>query len=144
MKQCIFILIFFLIIPVLGYARVYKCIDQDGNIIYTDSAGPNCTPALDASEEFTEETMPQKIPDNQHTTKAGYVACFKKEWLKHMSQFSVSNDKASFEAYITSQKCFIMKGGLPVTIIDYPGIFGTTVGIIYHGTQLWTVMEAIK
>ena len=31
-----------LALPALGQAAVYRCVDKEGHVLYTDSSGPNC------------------------------------------------------------------------------------------------------
>ena len=53
------------------------------------------------------------------TTNAGYPACFKREWLDDLMQFTISKDENSWKAYMKSGKCLMMKAGLKV-VSDRP------------------------
>lgn len=72
------------------------------------------------------------------TTVNDSVACFSKESLQEMQQFIINRDRDSFDAYIKNGKCIIMKGGLDVSVIESPGMFGGMTMFIYKGIRLWT------
>lgn len=78
------------------------------------------------------------------TTVKDAVACFNKESLQEMQQFVVSKDRDSFNAYIRTGKCVILKEGLDVTVIDSPGMFGGTAMFIFQGIKLWTPRHGLK
>ena len=78
------------------------------------------------------------------TTKAGYVACGEKEFLENYIRFLVEKDDASIRAYISSWKCFSMKGGMVATVTDSPGMFGGKVGFIVDGVKLWSLRESLN
>ena len=78
------------------------------------------------------------------TTNDGYTACLKKEWLDDVMSFIVAKDMDSFQAYLDSNKCIIIKKGLRVTVIESPGMFGGTAGFVFKGTKVWTVREALE
>jgi len=78
------------------------------------------------------------------TTKGGHTACLKKQWLNDVIDFVAADDIDSFQAYIDSRKCIILKKGLRVTVTDSPGMFGGTVEFIFKGTRFWTVREALE
>ncbi len=77
------------------------------------------------------------------TTVGGFVACFTKEQVKDMTQFVIAKDKASFQAYIDAQLCVSLKGGLTVTVLKSPGMFGTKVQFAFQGLKMWTLREAL-
>jgi hypothetical protein len=80
----------------------------------------------------------------QGTTKDGHVACAQEQWLKDMVSFVSAGDKDSFSAYLSQNRCLVMKGGLRVTVTDSPGMFGGRTGFVFQGTKLWTVREGIE
>ena len=89
-------------------------------------------------------------PDNtvaqsaaQLRTKNGYLACFQQRWLQDFITYSVAGDHDSANAYIASQKCVPMRGGLVVTR-GGASVLNGTVSVIFDGTQLWTVSDAIE
>ncbi len=77
------------------------------------------------------------------TTTGGHVACFTKEQLDDMVQFVVSEDKASFQAYLDSGMCIVLKKGITVTVLKSPGLFGTKVQFAFQGIKMWTVREGL-
>ena len=58
--------------------------------------------------------------------------------------FIVAKDMDSFQAYLDSKKCIVLKKGLKVTITESPGVFGGTAGFVFKGIKLWTVREAFN
>jgi hypothetical protein len=78
------------------------------------------------------------------TTKGGHAACLKKEWYDNMVSFVVAKDKASFQTYVDSKKCIILKKGLHVTVTESPGMFGGTAGFIFQGVNFWTARGALE
>lgn len=78
------------------------------------------------------------------STKGGYAICFQKEWLSELISFMVNKDRSSYEAYFDSRKCVMVKGGIKVTIIESPGVFGTTTGFVVDGVKAWTLREGIN
>jgi len=78
------------------------------------------------------------------TTKGGGAACIKKEWLNDMFSFVAAGDKASFQAYMNSKKCIILKKGLRVTVTESPGMFGGTAGFVFRGYKFWTARESLE
>lgn len=76
-------------------------------------------------------------------TEGGHTACVKEQWFDDVMKFIVAGDKASFQAYLDSNKCVILKKGLKVTVTDSPGVFGTRVEFVYSGIKFWTVREAL-
>ena len=77
-------------------------------------------------------------------TVGGHVACLKEEWLDDVVKFVSAGDTGSFKAYIEMQKCVVLKPGLEVTVIEYPGMFGTRTQFAFRGIKFWTVREALK
>lgn len=78
------------------------------------------------------------------TTKGGDAACIKKEWLDDLFSFVAAGDKDSFQAYMDSKKCIILKKGLRVTVTESPGMFGGIAGFVFRGYKFWTAREALK
>ena len=75
-------------------------------------------------------------------SKGGYTACLKKEWLQDVISFVAANDKSSFQSYLNTNKCVVLKKGLHVTVTESPGMFGGKAGFVYQGIKMWTVREA--
>lgn len=78
------------------------------------------------------------------TTVGGHSACFSKTDLKDLIQFAVDKDDASFQAYLRSSKCILLKKGFVVTIVKGPGLIGWSTQFAYNGVKLWTVREALE
>lgn len=78
------------------------------------------------------------------TTNDGHAACFKKEWLDDVVNFIIAKDMGSFQAYLDSKKCIILKKGLRVTVTESPGMFGSKAGFVFNGVKLWTVREGLS
>lgn len=77
------------------------------------------------------------------TTAKDAIACFTKESLQEMQQFSINKDNASFDAYIKTGKCIVMREGLDVTVIESPGMFGGITMFIFNGVKLWTLRHGL-
>ena len=77
-------------------------------------------------------------------TTGGHAACLKEEWLDDVTSFVIAKDMDSFQAYLDSNKCVILKKGLRVTVTDSPGMFGGKAGFVFKGVKLWTYREALE
>jgi len=77
-------------------------------------------------------------------TTGGHAVCLKKEWLDDVTSFVVAKDIDSFQAYLDSNKCIILKKGLRVTITESPGMFGGTAGFVFKGIKMWTYREGLE
>ncbi len=75
------------------------------------------------------------------TTKDGYIACRTEEHLNDIMSFVAAKDTASVEAYRSSNKCIILKGGLKVTVLDTT--WTGKLQFAFQGLKMWTVMEAV-
>ena len=76
-------------------------------------------------------------------TKSGYLACLQKQWLRDFVERSVAGDSATTNAYIESNRCVRVRGGLSVTqsaASDHEG----TVGFLFEGVEFWTVADAVE
>jgi hypothetical protein len=73
----------------------------------------------------------------------GGLACRSEPWFDDMMQFAAQEDFASWQPYFDANKCFSLKQGLPVTVTDWPGMFGGKTGFMVNGVKLWTYREAI-
>ena len=72
------------------------------------------------------------------------MACLKEEWLDDVVKFVIAEDRKSLQAYLDTQKCVALKPDLEVTVIEYPGMFGTRTEFAFRGIKFWTVREALK
>jgi hypothetical protein len=153
-RWMIFFFVVFLL-PVISNAEIYKCVDKNGKATFTTGYSPGCTLLQGSVEKKNQpqkklphtitKTKPKKKTSRSDgcTTKDGHFACLKEEWLDNMTKFRLSNDFESVKAYIAAKKCLVMKGGLHVTLIDSPGMFGGTASFIYKGVKFWTFREAL-
>ncbi len=78
------------------------------------------------------------------TLKDNTPACLKEEWMKDMTSFVVTKDKASYDAYINQKKCIIMKSRLAVTVIESPWIFGGYTNFVYEGVKYWATTDSFN
>ncbi len=80
---------------------------------------------------------------SEAVTKDGHPACFKEKWHQDLSSFA-GKDMASFEAYISSRKCIILKQGLIVRVTDSwsSGSSGSS-GDTIHNTQLSVIKSYV-
>jgi len=77
------------------------------------------------------------------TTVQNSVCCYNKEHLNDMLQFSSSGDRGSFEAYVKMGRCMFVNGGIDVTVMDSPGMFGGITSFIYEGLKFWTTRQGL-
>lgn len=77
------------------------------------------------------------------TTKAGYPACFTREWLDNFITFANADDTGSIQAYLDQQRCLNLRAGITVTVTDAPGVFGSVVGFTFQGVELFAPREAL-
>lgn len=76
-------------------------------------------------------------------TKDNYVACKSLTWLNDMIDFNRNNDRAAYQAYLSSRKCITLSRGRRVEITEAPGIYGTKTGFVLNRVKYWTLKEAI-
>jgi hypothetical protein len=72
------------------------------------------------------------------------IACMKQEWFDEFVKFSAADDMASVQAYLDSRKCLQMKGGLKVTVIEYPGTLSGQWLVAHKGQKFVAQREGIK
>ena len=89
-------------------------------------------------------TSSPAVMPSASTTKAGHIACTSKENLDLLIRASNAKDSGTVEAFFRNQRCIFLKGGLTVTVVDWPGLFGGTTSFLVNGFKLWTVREAIN
>ncbi len=89
--------------------------------------------------------FPDKYNENQRSvTSGGSTACLSKSLIEDMVKFAAAGDKESFASYIQTKKCIVLKDGIEVTVMEYPGMFGGYTKFAYHGAILWTTDNGIK
>ncbi len=72
------------------------------------------------------------------TTRDGF-ACVSKEVLETMVKATVQGDDGTQIAILRDGRCFKMRGGLTITVTDYPGVFDDKVGFVFQGVKFWTL-----
>jgi hypothetical protein len=77
---------------------------------------------------------------------ADWVGCSSKEHYQELIEIAVGDDENAFADMISSGRCFALKDGAPVTVIDEtssaPGIIAVR-GEGSRGT-VWTASDAIR
>lgn len=104
---------------------------------------PKKSQVNDAQDTSSVVVQTKKEFKTPYTTNANYTACRSEQWLEDVVDFVVQGDKGSFNVYLTSQKCVVIKEGLKVTITDWP-ILKSTVGFIYNGVKFWSSRDAVN
>ena len=81
---------------------------------------------------------------NGAETVEGKIACLNRELFDDFTKFATAKDMGSIEAYMSSGKCFQLKDGMTVTIIDYPGMLGGVWEVAYRGQKFIVQREGIR
>lgn len=84
------------------------------------------------------------IPAVAAETVGGKLACLNAGWYDDFVKFAAAKDEASMEAYFESRKCLQVKGGLKVTVIEYPGMLGGQWVVAFQGQKFVVQREGIK
>ena len=153
MNQRISVLIALASILTIDPALAVKC--EMNGVIYNSQWHPDCRPISEADEPALEEQRRQRLdqlrnkgseerkPDKrsagQALTVGGNVACQSRSALDDVIKFVAAQDFASFNAYVNSNRCFILKDGLVVTVTTWPGVFGGKAEFAFRGQKFWTV-----
>src|SRR5690554_300462 len=77
-------------------------------------------------------------------TVGGKFGCLTKGWYEDFVKFAGANDLKSLQAYLDTKKCFQLKDGMRVTIIEYPGMFGGVWEVAYNGQKFFVQREGIR
>lgn len=77
------------------------------------------------------------------TKEGGYAACLTEALLDDFVTFATAGDTANMNAYLQSQRCISLRGGITVTITERSGLLGAKVAFVFQGVKLWTVREAL-
>lgn len=77
-------------------------------------------------------------------TVGGKYGCLTKGWFEDIIKFVAADDMGSLQAYLDSRKCFALKDGVKVTIIEYPGMFGGVWEVAYNGQKFFVQREGIR
>ncbi len=78
------------------------------------------------------------------TLKEDSPACLKEEWIKNMTTFITTKDKANYEAFLSQGKCILLGSGLPVTVIESPWVFGRYTSFVYNGVTYWAATDSFN
>jgi hypothetical protein len=73
-------------------------------------------------------------------TKADMPACQTRPWIAEFFGFYRAHDQASAQAYLDSNKCFAMKGGVSVTIVAIDDAYSQ---FEFQGSRYWTLTGAL-
>ncbi len=74
------------------------------------------------------------------TTRGGLPACLSSQWLDDMGRFASAGDQANWDVYLSLERCFLLRGGLPVTITG-GGLTGYK--FVYAGFTLWIPSQGL-
>lgn len=77
-------------------------------------------------------------------TVDGKIACMTQAWFDDFQKFATAGDMASVQAYLDSNKCLQMKGGLKVTVIEYPGMLSGQWVVAHKGQKFVAQREGIS
>jgi len=86
-------------------------------------------------------SAPSRAKGPPNTTNGGHIACLSKEWLDDMLSFVAQSDRASFDAYVQTNKCLVLKDGLKVTVTSR-GLLTTE--FVYEGLKFYAPSEAVN
>ena len=62
--------------------------------------------------------------------------CETRTWMEDMISFGFAGDKISYNAYIQSDKCLIIKNRIRVTVIKMP-MFSDVAQVAFKGIKVW-------
>ncbi len=77
-------------------------------------------------------------------TVGGKFGCLTKGWYEDFIKFAAADDLGSLQAYLDSSKCFELKDGIKVTVIEYPGMLGGVWEVAYNGQKFFVQREGIR
>jgi hypothetical protein len=83
------------------------------------------------------------LPAMAAKTADGYVACTTEAYLNQAVRAAGAKDFHSFDALVDNRRCTLLRGGLPVTVLQYPGMFEGHSQFLLGGRELWTVRKGI-
>jgi len=96
------------------------------------------------NEKAVAEEKKKSLPAGRVLTRGGQPACLSKTWYEDLVKFTSAKDFKSFEAYISQKRCILLKEGLEVTMMEWPGMFGGSLSFAYNGIKFWAPREAIS
>ncbi|MFL1405401.1 hypothetical protein ACJO2E_08670 [Marinobacter sp. M1N3S26] len=77
-------------------------------------------------------------------TVGGKIACITKAWYDDFVKFAAADDLESIEVYMEQKRCFQLKDGMTVTIMEYPGMLGGVWEVAYRGQKFYVQREGIR
>ena len=87
--------------------------------------------------------MSTQVSAGELVTEGKYYACLSEQWLEDFTLSAVREDYASITAYLASNKCFVLKPNLPVTIVDEPALRKTRTAFTIQGLRFYAPSEEI-
>lgn len=84
------------------------------------------------------------LPASAARTVEGKIACQSEQWYNDFFEFAASGDNQSMIAYVKSQKCFPLKGGMTATVHSGPGLLGGHWEVTVKGVRLHVQLEGIS
>ena len=82
----------------------------------------------------------------RHIAGADWIGCSSKEHYQALIEIALGDDENAFAEMLTSGKCFALKDGAPVTVIDATSSPLGIIAIRGEGSRraVWTVSDAIR
>lgn len=77
---------------------------------------------------------------------ADWVGCSSKEHYQELIALAFGDDENAFAEMVTSGKCFALKDGAPVTVIDETSSSSGIIALRGEGSRgpVWTASDAIR
>lgn len=134
MKRIIIVLIFFFLIPASSFAEIYRCVDENGEAIFTTQPGPGCI-LLPRSVGKKPESpkIPPKTPQTYRNNKLGfeisYEQLFPKSQQKQMGLQKLSeSEKEALRVHVEGlllKAMFLSESSGAVTTHQGVGIYAS-------------------
>ena len=82
----------------------------------------------------------------QRIAGADWVGCSTKEHYQALVEMAFDNDEDAFAEMVTSGKCFALKDGAPVSVVEETSSDVGIIAIRGEGSQgtVWTAKDAIR
>jgi hypothetical protein len=90
--------------------------------------------------------LPSQAEDIQRIAGADWVGCSTKEDYQALIEIAFADDENAFAEMVTSGKCFALKDGAPVTVVDETSSDLGIIAIRGEGSRgaVWTASDAIR
>ena len=84
--------------------------------------------------------------DMKHIAGADWVGCSSREHYQALIEMAFGDDEKAFAEMVTSGKCFALKDGAPVTVVDETSLDRGIIAIRGEGSRgaVWTASDAIR